>query len=123
MHKELMSKAIRAAASARTLLAVGDADGASNRAYYAMFDAARAALWVSGVNAGKTHRGILNAFHEQLIKTEKLPVEMGRLLKRAETFRYIADYEGDTIDLLDAKDMVDCAENFVSVLMAQFMPD
>ena len=80
MHKELMSKAIRAAASARTLLAVGDADGASNRAYYAMFDAARAALWVSGVNAGKTHRGILNAFHEQLIKTEKLPVEMGRLL-------------------------------------------
>jgi uncharacterized protein (UPF0332 family) len=35
-----MSKAARAVASARLLLDHGDVDGACNRAYYAMFDAA-----------------------------------------------------------------------------------
>ena len=45
--KELFEKAIRAVSSARLLLASGDADGACNRAYYAMFDAARAALLAS----------------------------------------------------------------------------
>ena len=40
---DLMAKAAQAAESARMLLTSGDADGACNRAYYAMFDAARAA--------------------------------------------------------------------------------
>jgi uncharacterized protein (UPF0332 family) len=40
----LMQKAARALDSARLLLDAGDTDGACNRAYYAMFDAARAAL-------------------------------------------------------------------------------
>ena len=40
----LMAKAETATASANALLALGDVDGACNRAYYAMFDAARAAL-------------------------------------------------------------------------------
>lgn len=43
---EMMDKAERAEASARLLLDSGDTDGASNRAYYAMFDAARAVLFV-----------------------------------------------------------------------------
>lgn len=42
-QSELMAKARRAVLSAKVLLDVGDADGACNRAYYAMFDAARAA--------------------------------------------------------------------------------
>ncbi len=41
---ELMTKAERAATSARLPLEAGDCDGACNRAYFAMFDAARAAL-------------------------------------------------------------------------------
>lgn len=40
----LMAKAARACVSARALLDLNDVDGACNRAYYAMFDAARAAL-------------------------------------------------------------------------------
>ena len=42
--QELMTKASRALASAKLLLDSGDVDGACNRAYYAMFDGARAAL-------------------------------------------------------------------------------
>ena len=41
----LIAKAELAVASAKVLLEIGDADGACNRAYYAMFDAARAALF------------------------------------------------------------------------------
>lgn len=46
-----MTKASRAIASAKLLLADGDLDGACNRAYYAMFDAARAALIWSGAES------------------------------------------------------------------------
>jgi hypothetical protein len=48
--QELMAKAAKsnkAAASAKVLLDTGDADGACNRAYYAMLDQARAVLLVS----------------------------------------------------------------------------
>lgn len=63
---DLMAKAAQAAASARALLERGDADGACNRAYYTMFDAARAALLAAGHDVGKTHRGVLNAFNDRL---------------------------------------------------------
>lgn len=65
---DLMAKAARAALSARVLLDAGDADGASNRAYYAMFDAARAALLASGHDVGKTHKGVLNAFSDRKVR-------------------------------------------------------
>ena len=48
--KELFGKALIAASSAQILLDAGDVDGACNRAYYAMFDAARAALLASGLD-------------------------------------------------------------------------
>ena len=92
---DLMVKAVQAATSAKVPLATGDADSACKRAYYAMFDAARAALLASDAEVGKAHKGVLNAFSERLVKTGPIPKEMGRLLKHAETFRYVADYEGD----------------------------
>ena len=61
----LMAKAMQAAASAKVLLDTGDSDGACNRAYYAMFDAARAALLASGApvepEIAKTHNGLISA--------------------------------------------------------------
>lgn len=47
----LMIKASEAAESAKLLPGAGDVDGACNRAHYAMFDAARAALIWSGAPA------------------------------------------------------------------------
>lgn len=114
--KELMVKAVRATVSAKVLLDAGDADGACNRAYYAMFDAARAALLASGHEVGKTHRGLLNSFANDLVKNELIPKEMGRLLKRAETFRYVADYSEELVELSDAIEMVAQAEIFVDTL-------
>jgi len=121
--QDLMVKAIQAAASAKLLLDAGDADGASNRAYYAMFDAARAALLASGFDMGKTHKGVLNAFSDRLVKNGPLPKEMGRLLKQAETFRYVADYEGDPVEMSDARKMVEQAETFIAAMQAEFMTE
>lgn len=87
-----------------------------------MFDAARAALLVaSGTDVGKTHKGILNAFSDRLIKNGPFPKEIGRLLKHAETFRYVADYEGDPVELSDAQNMVEQAETFVAAIRAEFI--
>ena len=87
----LMAKAVQAAASAKVLLDAGDADGACNRACYAMFDAARAALSAAGHGIGKTRRGVINAFSDRLVRNGPVPKETGRLLKLAEAFRYVAD--------------------------------
>lgn len=122
----LMLKAARACLSARALLDLGDVDGACNRAYYAMFDAARAALLASNapvkLDIGKTHKGVLNAFSEHLIKPGLVAKEMGRLLKHAETFRYVADYGGDSVEFDDAQGIVAQAEVFVAAMHAGFMP-
>ncbi len=122
-----MAKATQACESARALLGLNDVDGACNRAYYAMFDAAHAALLVSGapvkVEATRTHSGLISAFGEHLVKTGRIPREMGRVLNRAEEIRLVADYQGDSVELEDAKEMVEKAENFVLSLRKIFMPD
>lgn len=120
---DLMAKAVQAAASAKVLLDTGDADGACNRAYYAMFDAARAVLLALGHEIGKTHKGVLNAFSDHLVKNGPLPKEMGRLLKQAETRRYVADYEGAPVELDDAREMLEQAEIFVAAMRAEFIPE
>lgn len=60
---KFMEKSIRAAISARTLLDAGDMESACDRAYYAMFNAARAALLVSEVQVpeevARTHSGLI----------------------------------------------------------------
>ena len=118
---ELLTKALQAAESARVLLGTGDADGACNRAYYAMFDAARAALLLTGHEVGGTHRGVLAAFSSKIVKAGRMPKEMGRLLKHAETFRYVADYSGNPVGISDARDIVEQAETFVAATRAAFL--
>jgi len=123
---ELMVKAIRAAASAKLLLDSGDADGACNRAYYAMFDAARAALLVSGApveaEVVRTHGGLISAFSLHLVKTGRVPVELGRGINKAEEIRLVADYKGDPVDPEQAAWAVQQAAEFVEVMQREFVP-
>jgi uncharacterized protein (UPF0332 family) len=119
---DLMAKASQAATSAKVLLDTGDADGACNRAYYAIFDAARAALLASGHDVGKTHKGVLNAFSEHLVRNGPVPKDVGRLIKQAETRRYVADYEGFPVEIADAQEMVQQAGTFVAEMRSKFMP-
>lgn len=124
--KDLLAKAVQAAASARVLLDTGDADGACNRAYYAMFDAARAALLASGApnepEVAKTHNGLIAAFSMRLVKTGRVPVEFGRALNKAEELRLVADYKGDPIEKEDAAWAVSQAQAFVQAMRTTFLP-
>ena len=125
--QDLMAKAQRALASSITLLKDGDGDGACNRAYYAMFDAARAALIASKSpvppEIAKTHSGLIAAFSLHLVKTELFPKELGRSLNKAEDLRLVADYKGDPISLEDAQWTVQQAQMFVEQVESRFMSD
>ena len=71
---ELMVKSRRALASAEKLLQDDGGDGACNRAYYAMFDAARAALLSIHApvptEVARTHSGLIAAFSLHLVKPD-----------------------------------------------------
>ncbi len=122
--EELMVKAEKALASAQILLRADDPDGACNRAYYAMFDAARAALHYVGKEeiaiTTKTHSGMITAFSLHLVKTEVLNVQLGRSLNKVEDIRLMADYMGTSVDAEKAQWSVDQAEMFVSAVSQKF---
>lgn len=125
--QEYMDKASRALASAKLLLADGDVEGSCNRAYYAMFDGAHAALLSSGAHINlaqtKTHSGLISAFGLYVVKTGRMPVEFGRALNEVERMRRLADYTGDDISPERAAWAVKQAEAFVLAVQTAFMPD
>lgn len=85
----------------------------------------RAALLASGAAVKpdiiKTHSGLFSAFSQFLIKEGPVSREMGKLLKRAEEIRIVADYRGDSVELKDAHEIVLQAELFVETLRSQFI--
>jgi uncharacterized protein (UPF0332 family) len=118
MTKEIMDKAGKALASARLLLEAGDGDGATNRAYYAMSDAASAALvWaevVTALDRHKTHSGLIANFGLHLVRTGRLAAEFGRSLNRVQELRLTGDYLAEALPLEKAEWAVQEAETFVS---------
>ena len=117
---ELMTKARRALASSQLLLTEEDADGTCNRAYYAMFDASRAALIASGFEeiaiTTKTHSGLISAFSLHLVKTDRLPKKLGQSFNKVEDIRLMADYLGTAVDLEQAAWSLEQAEIFIEVI-------
>ena len=95
-------------------------------AYYAIFDAARAALLASDApvqpDVGKTHSGLISTFGLHLVKHGPFSKELGRLLKRAEEMRNVADYQGDSVQRDDARQMVEEAQTFVQAMRNAFLP-
>ena len=123
----MMAKAEKACSSARMLLDHGDSDGATNRAYYAMFDAARASLLASGAPVDlekiRTHSGLIGAFGKFLVENGPVAKDMGRLLNSAREARMAADYDGVHVDPEDARNIVKHAETFVVAMRTEFMPE
>jgi uncharacterized protein len=116
---ELWAKAITAAASARAPMERGDANGATSRAYYAMFNAARALLWLrDGIDPSesKKHATTIRKFSEQFVKTGLVPVELGRLFNEAAEVRFIADYDEVDVGTVVAKERIEAMERFLEAL-------
>jgi uncharacterized protein (UPF0332 family) len=114
------SKAKRALSEARSLLADEATEGACNRAYYAMFDAAHAVLWtIGGLEPGdviKTHSGLISAFGAAAVKTGKLAPEHGRALGQVYKIRLLADYTADPPAMRDAEEAVTLATAFLDAV-------
>ncbi|MDB5824420.1 MAG: hypothetical protein JWR21_3124 [Herminiimonas sp.] len=114
--KIFLEKSERALRGARLLLDAGEIEGACNRAYYAMYDAAHAALMSEhqdDYKVTKTHSGLIAAFGMHIVATGKLPRELGRTLNEVEQVRLLADYTGEEISVFQATKAVGQAEAFV----------
>jgi uncharacterized protein (UPF0332 family) len=117
----LIARARRSAASAKVLFDIGDMGGACNRAYYAMFDAARAALLAAGTEppkseAIKTHSGLIAAFSLHLIKAGRIPTHFGRALRQADQIRLIADYSDEEPERETALSSIEQANRFIEAV-------
>jgi uncharacterized protein (UPF0332 family) len=91
----LWAKARTAARSARLLGDAGDPDGAINRAYYAAFGAARAALATArfAQASSKQHGTIYRRFDKLFVQERGLDPSLGRpVLQRLSSARAGADY-------------------------------
>ncbi len=112
-----MQKAERALDEARVLLREAKTEGACSRAYYAMHDAAHAALLASGQETPdaliKTHHSLVAAFGKELVLGGQMEARFGRAFNKVQDIRQLADYSTDPPPLADAEWAVDEAEAFV----------
>ena len=110
-----VSTAVR---SARTLLKLGDTRGAANRAHYAMFDAARAALEKIDpyLLKAKTHQGILRNFSKYVIRDQGADQELSRALRQALAVRIESDYEGQRLNREQVMSLLISMDTFVEAV-------
>jgi len=99
--RNLARKSQRAMRSARLGLEDGDADGAINRAYFAMFNIARAALLCAGVpeeGLPSEHKELIAALRQYAVQTGQIDRDLAGVLNKAENLRLQADYTGAEIE-------------------------
>jgi uncharacterized protein (UPF0332 family) len=112
----LLTKARTTVHSARLLLDAGDTNGAVNRAYYAMFYAARAALGaVDGtLLKTKSHATIIRRFGKHIVEERGFDRSLGRMFSQTEDIRIGADYDDGSVSKAAARRALEAAERFVA---------
>jgi uncharacterized protein (UPF0332 family) len=109
------AKAVATSEAARLLYEHGYRDGAANRAYYAMFQAARVALvgLDSALAESKRHQTMIRRFSKHCVRERGVDPDLGRAFNRAFELHMIADYEPKGVEIEDARNSVDAAETFL----------
>lgn len=86
---------------------------ALTRVYFAVFHAARAALYAQGYDP-KTHQGVLTLFNQHLVRPGHLKPLNARVLARLQKYREQADYgESFIVDEAGAREEATAALEFV----------
>ncbi|HYN88860.1 MAG TPA: HEPN domain-containing protein [Ardenticatenaceae bacterium] len=103
--------------TARDLLTVTRWRGAVNRAYYAVFHSASAALLWLDIERAR-HSGVEAAFHQFFVKTGLIEVEYGQIYRAARDWREEQDYSiaARHLDEATTGELVHNAERFVARL-------
>jgi uncharacterized protein (UPF0332 family) len=121
---EYLRKAERALDEAKMLMAASKTEGACNRAYYAMFDAAHAALFAVGRELPdaliKTHHTLIGEFGKSLVLGGHLDAQFGRALNRGHDIRLLADYNTEPPSIEDAQWLVEQADAMLAAVKAEF---
>lgn len=87
---------------------------AISRAYYSMFHAAQALLYLRRISP-KSHKGVIQKFGEEFIKPGLLEKKMGQMLTQAESMRLKADYDvGAPIHKEECKEILDNCKDFLT---------
>jgi uncharacterized protein (UPF0332 family) len=119
-----IGKAERALEEARLLLRGDKTEGACSRAYYAMHDAAHAALFATGFETQdaiiKTHHGLIAEFGKKIVLGGLIDATLGRALNRVQDIRLLADYDAEQPSRDDAQWAVEQAEAFVAAIRLRF---
>jgi uncharacterized protein (UPF0332 family) len=120
-----LAKANEALKAAQILLDQGCADSAANRAYYASFHAARAALIAAGVSsAGRfwSHEAVPGGLSQLVHRRKRYPAHLVGDLAGLLDVRLVADYREETVSLREARRSVKTAAAFVSIIDAGIQP-
>lgn len=124
-HKDLAEHRLKQAeqclVSAQVLIDIKDFNGASNRAYYAVFHAMRNVLALEAVDFAK-HSGVIAYFRKTYIKTGVFPVSASTTIGKAFDLRSDGDYDDDievseeqvAALLEDVKEFVTLVKNYIS---------
>ena len=109
-----LEKGRQALADAHLLLENSRVEAALNRAYYAAFNVARAAVLSVGENP-RTHAGVRTRFDYHFVRSGRIEVSTARILAVSETLRQQADYDALTVfDAQAAADLLSEVEGFVN---------
>lgn len=112
-------KATDAAASAKLLLDAGHADGAANRAYYAMFNAARAFLDLNTdveVIDVRRHSAVLKLFAARAVKPGLIEPRLHSAMHEAFEVRAVADYSGTNVNEGHVRDLIELMKEFLAAI-------
>ena len=90
----------------------------ANRAYFAAFQGAIAALIDKGIKQGKfDHKWVQAEFNERLIKRQKVyPGRLRAYLLKMQLLRNMADYEHKKVSRTDASEQLRKAEEIVTFI-------
>ena len=112
--QQLLARAAECIDHAERSLAMDMDLVAVNRAYYAVFDAARAMLFERGYPLPKTHSGTQSRFSEIFVKTGEAPIEMSSAFVQLFNLRQMGDYDFSAqLDEHDAEKAVELARQFL----------
>ncbi len=110
-HFKLAERFLKTAKLAKE---AGDLRSAADRAYYAMYHAAVAALYEKGI-VTKTHKGLHHQFNKEYIKEGLIDKELGGSLIKAFELRQASDYEiYAIIEESQVADVLEKAEKFLN---------
>jgi uncharacterized protein (UPF0332 family) len=114
-----MELAVRRLAAARHCLSGGFPEEATVAAYYAIFNAARAALSEEDAYA-KTHSGVWTLFSARFVKSNRIPAELSALGPAAQQQRQEVDYKLGGVTPEEAEALISDAERFVQAIQDLF---